>query len=372
MHVIGRGAVAGGLDTTGEGPAAEGRRGSLPAATGHLGNYRARDGSAGTAVGIDTNRPHAALVVGKRGAGKSHTLGVLAEATARTDRVAPVVVDRMGAFDGLAEGVTAGTDAPAVPARVVDEPTVRADAVPPAAWPELVGLDPGEGPGALVWEAATAAGTLEGMLEAAEAARAKRDVRRAARNHLRRADSWGVFAPDGLDAGDLFGPEATVLSLAGTPDAPSSAVVAAVARLLYDARNRDEPPERLPWLFVDEAHVAIDGVAEQALRTVLTRGRAPGVSLVLATQRPTALPAVAASQADLLFAHRLTSEADIAALGAASPTYLDGSFRDRLPTGRGEALIIDDATESTHTVRIRERDTPGGGETPRASRLESS
>ncbi|MFD1525899.1 ATP-binding protein, partial [Halolamina salina] len=128
-------------------------------------------------------------------------------------------------------------------------------------------------------------------------------------------------------------------------------------------------PGRLPWLFVDEAHVAVDGVAGTALRTLLTRGRAPGVSLVLATQRLSALPAVAASQADLLLAHRLTSEADIEALAAASPTYLSGTLEDRLPSGRGEALVVDDATESTHAIRVRDRHTPHGGDTPRASEV---
>ena len=359
MHVIGRGAAVCESHESSRGPFAE--------ATGHLGHYLARDGSAGAAVGIDTNRPHAALVVGKRGAGKSHTLGVLAESVARTEGVAPVVVDPMGAFDGLAAGVE--NDSPPVPACVVAEPRVRADAVPPAAWPQLVGLDPSEGPGALVWEAATTAPPVAGMLDAVDEADTDQAVRRAARNHLQRADDWNVFDPDGLVVADFLGPEVTVLSLAGVPDAPTSAVVAAVARALYDAREASNPPERLPWLFVDEAHVAIDGVAEEALRTLLTRGRAPGVSLVLATQRPTALPAVAASQADLLVAHRLTSEADIAALSAASPTYLEGRLRDRLPTGRGEALVVDDATESTHTVRVRERDTESGGKTPRATRL---
>ena len=359
MHVIGRGAAVSSSHESSRGPFAE--------ATGHLGHYLARDGSEGAPVGIDTNRPHAALVVGKRGAGKSHTLGVLAEATARTAGVAPVVVDPMGAFGGLAAG--AADDTPTVHASIVEEPRVRADAIPPEVWPELVGLDSNDGPGALVWEAASTADTVEGMLGVVESADADPGVRRAARNHLRRASDWGIFDPAGLVATDLLGSEATVLSLAGVPDAPTSAVTAAVARALYDAREATNPSERLPWLFVDEAHVAIDGVAEQALRTLLTRGRAPGVSLVLATQRPTALPAVAASQADLLLAHRLTSEADIAALSAASPTYLEGRLRDRLPTGRGEALVVDDATESTHTVQVRERDTASGGETPRATRL---
>lgn len=336
--------------------------------TGHLGRYLARDGTAGAAVGIDLDRPHAGLVVGKRGSGKSHTLGVLAEAAARADGIAPVIVDPMDAFSGL----DAPTDGEPVAARVIDRPAIRADAIPPADWPSLVGLDPETSAGGLVWAAATATTTLPEMGAHVEAAEASRATRRVATNHLRRAAEWGVFVPGGLSAGDLLGGAVSVLSLAGVDDAPISAVVAAVARLLYSARVDPDGSEggeerRLPWLLVDEAHVALDGVAAGALRTLLTRGRAPGVSVVLATQRPAALPDVAISQADLLVAHRLTSERDIDALDAARPTFFRGSLRERLPTGVGEALVVDDATESTHTVRIRERDTPHGGATPRAS-----
>jgi len=354
MHVVGR-------DRERQG------NGESPPMAGHLGRYLARDGSVGATVGVDLDRPHAGLVVGKRGAGKSHTLGVLAEAAARARGVAPVVVDPMGAFGGLASD--SADDAEAVPTRVIDAPRIRAGAIPASQWPALIGLDPAGGPGALVWEAAASASTLAGMLEHVNAADSQRAVRRAATNHLGRAREWRVFDPDGIARGELFDPAATVLSLNGVDDAPTSAVVAAVARLLYDARAGDEPPPRLPWLLVDEAHVAVDGVAGPALRTLLTRGRAPGVSLVLATQRPAALPSVAASQADLLFAHRLTSEADIDALERASPTYLSGTVRERLPSGRGEALLVDDGTESTHTIQVRARHTPHGGHTPRASEV---
>jgi len=109
------------------------------------------------------------------------------------------------------------------------------------------------------------------------------------------------------------------------------------------------------------------GVADPALRTLLTRGRAPGVSLVCATQRPGALPSVAVSQSDLLVAHRLTAERDLDRLAEAEATYLAGDLASRLPTETGEALVVDDATETAHTVRIRERRTPHGGGSPSAS-----
>jgi hypothetical protein len=337
MHVLGRPADA-------DGPAAR------------LGCYRAADGSAGAAVGLDLDRPHAALVVGKRGTGKTHTLGVVAEAAADTAGVAPVVVDPMGALGGLA---ALGT---------VQTPSVRADAVPPREWPGLVGLDPTGGPGSLVWRAASARETLDGIAAHVDGSDGAPVPRRAATNALRLAASWDVFDPAGLDAAALASPGATVLDCADLPDAAARAVVAAVARALYDARVASRVA-RLPWLLVDEAHAFLDGgAADAALRTLLTRGRAPGVSLVAATQRPGALPSVARSQADLLVAHRLTAEPDVAALAAATPTYLDGSLRERLPRETGVAVVVDDATESVHGVRIRERETPDRGASPRAAR----
>jgi hypothetical protein len=326
-----------------------------PGPVAHLGAYRARDGSPGEAVGLDVAGPHATLVVGKRGSGKSYTLGVLAEELARTDGVAPVVVDPMGAFATLA-------DAPdEVPARVV-EPRVRAAALDPRSWCSLLGLDPTAPAGALVWRAAREAATLDGMLAAVEEATdAPNEVRLAAANHLHLADSWGVF---GADAPALTGGEATVLDCSGLADAPTNAVCHAVASALYHGRL-DGATDRQPWLLVDEAHVAFEGVAAGALRRVLTRGRAPGVSLVCATQRPSALPGVAVSQSDLVVMHRLTGRADLDAFRETRPTYVGDTFEERMPERPGDALVVDDATEGVHAVRVRERLTPHGGASPR-------
>lgn len=352
MHVLGR----------------DERNETLP--TGRFGTYRARDGSAGAPVSVDFDRPHAGLVVGKRGSGKSYTLGVLAEAAARASGVAPVVVDPMGVFAGLARGD------PTVPATVTSNPVVRADALSPAAWPMLLGLGPTEAAGTLVWEAASARASLDEMRNYVVDADTAQTTRRAAENHLRLADSWGVFDVEGLTPSDLLGPEATVLDVSGRHPAAMNGVCAAVAHGVYDARvgaaeerGAKSTVDCLPWLFVDEAHAFFDGVAADALRTLLTRGRAPGVSLVAATQRPGALPDVALSQADLLVAHRLTAESDVDALAAARPTYLAESLVSRLPTETGEALVVDDATESVHTVSVRKRDTPHGGASARASRV---
>ncbi|MFC7130020.1 ATP-binding protein [Haloferax chudinovii] len=338
MHIIGR-------DSEDEGPVCR------------FGCYRARDGSDGAAVGLDVNRPHAAVVVGKRGSGKSHTLGVVAEGLTRASGVAPVVLDPMGVFGGL--------EAPPIAGTVHDSPSVRADALPPSAWPDLLGLDPTAPAGSLVWRLAADEDSLSAMRGAVEAADAASEVRRAAANHLALADSWDVFSPDGLDPGSLCGSAPDVLDLSGMDATPANAVARVVARGLYDARVAGSV-SRIPWLLLDEAHAFAGGLAEPALQTLLTRGRAPGVGVVLATQRPSALPEVAVSQADLRVVHRLTAGPDVSAMAAADPTYFDESLRARLPRERGCALVVDDTTEAVHDVRVRPRETPDGGATPRA------
>ncbi|GAA0283885.1 ATP-binding protein [Halobacterium noricense] len=314
---------------------------------GRFGRYLAADRSLGARVGVDFSGPHAGVVVGKRGSGKSYTLGVLAEGLADTPGVAPVVVDPMGAFGGLG---SAG-----VP---VIEPRVRASALPPRAWCELLDLDPASPAGTLVWRAASEAETLDAMRAWVADADAAAAARRAAANHLALADSRGCFASDAPTAVDLLA-DGAVLDGTGLGTAALQAVVAATAAGLYQAAV--DGMGGLPWLLVDEAHACASGAAAGAVDTLYTRGRAPGASVVLATQRPNALPETAISQSDLVVAHRLTSQRDVDALAATRPTYLSGSVGAKLPSRTGDALVVDDATETVCTVRVRERRTEHGG-----------
>lgn len=351
-----------------------GRTDSEPdAPTGHLGSYRALDGSSGAGLSLDFDRPHAGLIVGKRGYGKSYTLGVVAEELGRASGLAPVIVDPMGVFTTL-DGPATGES---VPARVVDDPAVDPASLDPRSWCALLDLPPESGAGSLVWQAARTLQriddtggkvTLDAMCGHVENSDAPVTDRRAAINHLTLADSWGVFDAGGIDATELSGDEITVVDVSELDTAPMNAVVRSIAEGLYRARIEGRTG-RLPWLLVDEAHAFFDGMARPALETLLTRGRAPGVSFVAATQRPGVLPAVAISQSDLLFAHRLTAHSDLEALEATRPTYMQSSLTERLPTEPGEVVIVDDATETVHSARIRTRDTPHGGDSPRASRM---
>lgn len=332
--------------------------------SGKLGTYRALDGSAGAGLRLDLDGPHAMLLVGKRGYGKSYTMGVIAEELARTDGIAPVIVDPMGVFESLAAGPRDAT----VPSTLVTDPVVNPETLDPRSWCDLLGLSPESGTGGLVWQAALEASTLQGMVEHVRATDGADDDRRTARNHLDLARSWGVFDPDGIDVAELGDGACTVLDVSGLDDAPMNAICRGVGEVLYRARL-EETLDRLPWLLVDEAHTFFGGVARTTLHRLLTRGRAPGVSLVCATQRPSAVSDVGVSQSDILVSHRLTSGDDVDALASAQPTYMTVSLAERMPTEPGEVLILDDSTETVHAVQIRERDTPHDGSSPRVSEL---
>jgi len=330
--------------------------------SGRLGTYRALDGSHGADLYLDLDSPHAILVVGKRGYGKSYTMGVIAETLTRTAGVAPTIIDPMGVFGSLA---TAADDNP-VPATVIDDPAVTPDSLDPRSWCSLLGLSPESGAGGLVWSSAQDESSLDAMAAHVRATDAPETDKRAAINHIRLADSWEVFDKDGLDAATLGSDESTVVDVSGLDAAPMNAVCRGISEALYRARV-DETIDRFPWLLIDEAHTFFEGIAASALKRILTRGRAPGVSLVLATQRPSAVPEVGISQSDVLVSHRLTSHADLEALRQAQPTYMNASLDERMPTEPGEVAIIDDSTETVHAAQIRERDTPHGGDSPSVS-----
>ena len=73
-----------------------------------LGRYLALDGSTGAPVYLDVLKPHAILICGKRGYGKSYTMGALVEEFAGLPyaikkNFSAIVVDTMGIFGCMRE-----------------------------------------------------------------------------------------------------------------------------------------------------------------------------------------------------------------------------------------------------------------------------
>lgn len=137
-------------------------------------------------------------------------------------------------------------------------------------------------------------------------------------------------------------------------------------------------PSRM-WVMIDEAHLVCPTTDKTSANEVIVdyvkRGRDAGLSLVLATQQPSAIDASAISQVDLTILHKLTIDADITAATARLPAPLPTNTRIRekdisdprllvRELSPGEALISDSEASRTFVLRLRPRVSPHGGGEP--------
>jgi len=381
----------------------DGRDGRL-----YLGRYMALDGSTGAGVFLDVLKPHAVVICGKRGYGKSHTMGVLAEEFSSLpsrlrDNFTVIVIDTMGIFSGMAvpsdDPGLAGWDlAPAglnvslfTPEPFLSEAPagtrpfhIPTASLSPYDYCELLGIDPLGGHGAALIGAITRLGrfSIESLVGEIDRSDAPQEIRSSLCGLLSMVSSWKLFS-ESASYESLLGPgsiNVIDLSCYGHDSAVRSCAVASLGRSLYDirvhARRKEEVKRESPlvWLMIDEAHMFMSGSAGRVLvNEWLRQGRQPGLSLVLATQRPSALGYDVLSQADVLIAHRLTLRDDIEALEKARPVYVKEPVREamaRLGTAKGASIVLDDATESYHVVRVRPRISAHGGSEPEVYGIE--
>ncbi|MCD4820829.1 MAG: ATP-binding protein [Methanococcoides sp.] len=392
----------------------------------NIGRYLALDRSSGSHVAIDALKPHAILICGKRGYGKSYTMGTLIEEMALLPQeikknIATLVIDTMGIFWTLARGnepqkellkewgsEPKGFDVNVfVPAGHVDEYTKRhIDVIPfsvPVAhlqgydWCDLFNIEETSPLGVLLVR------TIEDMREAEnefslgdvvsrinEDERSDEITKMAAENYFRTAASWGIFEKNASGFSELIKSGSTaILDMSSIENnIVRSAVVAIISRDIYAKRLQErrtyermsmgdgEVVQEMPmvWMFIDEAHLFVPSEGKTLASEVLInewvrQGRQPGLSIIFATQRPAALHPDIISQSDLVMCHRLTAKDDIEALEAMRPTYMRENIGDsikKMGAERGIAFVVDDTSESTHLVKVRPRYSWHGGNEPNA------
>ncbi|MDD4496685.1 MAG: DUF87 domain-containing protein, partial [Methanosarcinaceae archaeon] len=348
-----------------------------------LGNYLALDRSKGAAVFLDALKPHALLICGKRGYGKSYTMGCILEELALLPphirkNLAALVIDTMGVFwtmryPGRAEKqkleewklFPAGFELEVfVPAGKAEEYEKRDIKVRPfsislselsgSQWCGLFNIEEVSPVGVLVVrtidllrekEERTASYSFEDI--SATLLKDKRSggsAKGAAENYFRAMASWGIFAKEGVKLEELVrGGRVTVLDVSSfAGEKVCAAVVSILAGKLYEkriearrayekklmeasssvlrSRERENGGENgengedgekyeeefpMPWLCIDEAHLFLPGEGKSLasgvlLNNCLRQGRQPGLSLVLATQRPSSLHGEVISQSDLI------------------------------------------------------------------------
>lgn len=215
---------------------------------------------------------------------------------------------------------------------------------------------------------------------------------------LEAVEEMGLIGEPGVDPQSLLIPEkVSVMLLRNLPENMRALVAGVVARLLatrmsqhHQSRrikrrrknhNMDAEscmPERL-WLGIDEAHVITPSEgktpASAPLIDYVKRGRDAGMSLIFATQQPSAVDGKLMSQVDITLTHGLSFDADIQAATKRMPAdsghdykrngqqipSLSGVIRTLAP---GEVIVADAESCRTFIGTIRPRLTAHGGNTP--------
>ncbi len=364
---------------------------------------------------------HAALICGKRGSGKSYTLGVLVEEllSGAAGDIIPILVDPMGVFHTMVQANTAQQEnlfqwglsargfpvrllAPGQPAALYD-PDVLAvleqrgvQVVPlelnpsdlsPDGWCDLFDTDINKPLGIALFRAAQRlqrqeqAYTVRDLAQAVERdGKASDPTKEALLNRLEAARSWQIFAEGGYrPTPELFVPGAVnVLDLSrlepggrGLRNLTVSIVARNLFRARADARLREEfglaSPLPRVWMLIDEAHQFIPKGATTLAKDQLIRwakeGRQPGLSLAVASQQPSAIDPEVLSQCDIILSHKLTSRDDVQALNSLSQDYMGGELRTfiRNLNRTGEAVMVNDELETVQMLSIRPRRSAHGG-----------
>lgn len=208
-----------------------------------------------------------------------------------------------------------------------------------------------------------------------------------------------VLGPVGLSVDELLRPGVlNVLLMRNLPDAVRALIVGVISRLVADRLGRVQQARKVAmrtkepidpshdtitkrlWMVLDEAHVLVPSdestAATEPLIDYVKRGRDAGLSLIFATQQPSAVNKKLMSQADITITHMLGIEADISAAVARMPTRstveyeVDGQKVSGVgdiirSLGPGEAIIADGASGRIFVAKIRPRQSAHGGTTPK-------
>lgn len=170
------------------------------------------------------------------------------------------------------------------------------------------------------------------------------------------------------------GPSVTIFDLSLVANDVLENVTALLGRILFDFAVRSHPRAAHPLLLVlEEAHRfipsrldATGGVSRSAavFERIAKEGRKFGLSLLLASQRPSELSETVVAQCGTVIAHRLTHEADQSLLRHAT-ALSSRALLDQLPSlAQQHALVTGVSTGVPVAVRVRDVDDPPKSDDP--------
>lgn len=178
------------------------------------------------------------------------------------------------------------------------------------------------------------------------------------------------------DLTDLVAPgQVTVLQLERLSEDDQQMLAAALLRTLYEAREAaargsDDGIDHPVFALLEEGHrFAPDGSARSLgiLRTILSEGRKFGFGIGIISQRPSKLDADVLSQCGTQIIMQIQNPNDQNAIRQSVESAGDDVLAELPGLTPGQAVVAGDAMNTPVLVRIRERHTPHGAESPAAT-----
>lgn len=379
-----------------------------------------KDTKTGDYVYLDSSQSRAVLVCGKRGSGKSYTLGVIVEELLDDEKTLVVMIDPMGIYYSMAKsnqeqekllwdwglsakGLSTLVLTPGEPevmyggrdvVKAIESQGVRFRrfSINPAdlsadAWCELFDLSISDGMGIALFRAVQNLTRrrkeqfyIKDIIDEVEGDGLIADkTREALLNRLTMADDWGIFSHDYQEVWEIFDPKAVNIvdlsTLDPGPRGRRNLIVDVLARDIFKRRTIARRKEALGliselprvWMLIDEAHQFAPAgratLAKESLIRWAKEGRQPGLSLVVASQQPSAIDSEVLTQCDIILVQKLTNSADIQAINSLSQDYMGGELKTyiRKLERRGEAVLVDDEQERVLIAQVRPRKSHHGG-----------
>lgn len=370
---------------------------------------------------IDASNARSILACGKRGTGKSYALGdIVEEIHTEVSDVVPLVIDPMGIYWTMAEENDEQRDllwdwglseeafpvnllVPGAPEERFDEEVLREferrgiDINPlllnpsdmsPDGWCDLFDLNINKPMGIALYRAVRELNDengdgkfyLDDIVKKVEMdGDAGERTREALLNRLEMAQDWGIFADSYKDIFRTVDEDRiNILDVSVIEPGKyglRNLVVQVLGKELFRRRQAARRREELQlgvdipkvWLFIDEAHNFVpSGKSSLAKDTIIRwvkEGRQPGLSIVVATQQPSAIDSDVLSQCGVILCHKITTREDMKSLNKLSQDYMSGELKTYVQNinNVGEAVYVDDDEETVKMVQIRPRKSKHGG-----------
>ncbi len=346
--------------------------------------------SLGNEILLDALRPHVILIAGKRGSGKSYTMGVIAEGLASlpsevAQNITCLIIDTMGIYWTMknpnykeAELLKQWGEEPTefknvrvfVPkgsfekvkeenASMVDFPfSISVSDISATEWSDIFGFPANSQEGVIISRAISEIREsrkeydINDIIEGIKNEVTNEEKKDVCIERFESAKEWGIFEKHGteieelLEAGSINVLDISLYSHSTGEFSLRALVIGLLSRKILEIREIQRRAEELAdmnmavrgekrsipivWMFIDEVHEFLPAgmrtAASPELSRLIKEGRQPGIGLVIATQQPGKLDTDVITQCDIIISQHVTAKIDIDALNMVMQSYMTSTI----------------------------------------------